>query len=273
MKLSWLAIGTFLAGLGIGVWIAPYDLSATIRASGKSGGPATNIRKTGSGGAQASQPKSADDSARKAHEPRVSIPLAKLAPVLKSDLKRVLRVGLGRVEFSGREVANALDLLNASDEEKEQVKAIVDRTNDQLWEAEKKSIKVVKAGPEDVKLSVAGFHAESKPVLEQARQELLFAMPDARGQALADAIPWDQSVFNRFGGTNADDSEAIISFEIVRSKGGLVAWTHAGSGGAGGGLSGSEYPDDGTPIPADKVFESTWKPWLTGVTLLPVDEH
>ncbi|MBC8127342.1 MAG: hypothetical protein H8M99_09410, partial [Gloeobacteraceae cyanobacterium ES-bin-144] len=60
--------------------------------------------------------------------------------------------------------------------------------------------------------------------------------------------------------------------EITRGvKGKVTAWENSDGGGTGRGID-DEFKDDGTPLPADRIFEDRWKPFLKGVTILP-KEH
>ena len=64
------------------------------------------------------------------------------------------------------------------------------------------------------------------------------------------------------------------TFTITRSlTGRMTAWVRQFSGGRGSSV-GQEFPEDGTPIPADQVFkDERWNSFLKGLTLLPKDEE
>jgi len=279
MKQGWLASGTLMLGIFSGVLLAPAvrgihaSTSSPDLGRNRAEGDPDGHGDGGSG--RHIDPR--NSSPKRPLEPRVSVPLDKVAKVLQDDLLYSFNTYDGRPGFDTKSIDQALVLMDASDREKDDIHATFDTLGKKLWEAEKGSIKVRKSGQDGVELSLTGFVEASKPILDSARQDLKSAMPGPRGEILANALPWSKI---RFGSSDDDDDDSgktprdmSIGFQIVRDKDGIRAWLRVAGGSTGSLPQPGGYKDDGTPIPADKVFDPIWQPWLSGVTLLPIDQN
>lgn len=197
----------------------------------------------------------------KTKEPRISVPLSAASKLLKEKLQSNT-FGNAR---NNRDAAldDSLTLLDVTDTEREGVKAAVKGLTDRLSEAELRHVKIKDRSEGQISLDLSEVPADA--ILTETREQLRAILPDDRGQALDEAFPWDRFYF--------EDSSRALRFNVVREGGKLTAWTSRGNGASGHGLNESNYKDDGTPIPADKIFGERWARVLKDMTLLPVDER
>jgi hypothetical protein len=101
-------------------------------------------------------------------------------------------------------------------------------------------------------------------IRERMEAGLRGALPSASAEMLMDSILW-KSLYR--------EDQMDITFSIQRDpkSGRLIpVGTYTGFHDSMGAVP-PTYPDDGTPIPADKVFRDRWAVLLAGKTLVPVD--
>jgi len=192
-------------------------------------------------------------------EPRVSVPLASISAILKESQ-------FSYCDFNdiNRKMPDALIMLGASPKEKEAALAVMTGVHDAMIAAEKDHLKVSKSDSSGVTLDMTGMAEPSLQIAEKARQGLRDTLPADVAETLIGSIDWNRFYFQ---GTSTE-----TSFKISRNaNGSLSATTVTGSRSHGSGLKPEEYPDDGTPIPAEAVFDKRWAPFLEDALLLPVN--
>jgi hypothetical protein len=200
----------------------------------------------------------AEDS--KPKEPRVSIPLAAVVRILKEQ-------ELKYADFKGldRPMEKALTLLGATETEREAVNALVTSAETEMFAEEKKHLRLGEVSGDQIQLDMRGMKGPAEAIAARMKEGIRAALPADMAEALISAINWQEYY--------PVDDKSFARLEVTRGRGGrLTAWERTEHHGTGRGLD-AEFGDDGTPLPADRIFEDRWKPFLKGVTILPKDEE
>jgi len=268
-----LPIVTLALGLGLGLGIgrsredppAPAGEGSVKKGPGTAGTVASHVRSADSGPgpenavatSRTKRERPADPAREnKSAEPRVSIPLKTVANLLKDDLS------YSDFMVLGRKMDQALTMLGASEQEKADVIAAIDRNEAVLLAEEKANVKVASMEDSKVTLDLSGMEEPAKRIATQLEEEIRAALPNDLAEALIGSMDLKRYYFM--------GEARETSFRITRSdSGGLMATQATGGGSTGSGIQPQKFPDDGTPIPAAEVFDKRWSTWLEGVMLQP----
>ncbi len=176
------------------------------------------------------------------------------------------------------QISRTLGLLGASTEECGAVISALDQANKDLQAAERKQIKVVSASGTGVTLDLSGMTKPAAEIIARTRESVRSALPPNIGELTVEAIDWETLYFNgaadpmpvnQAASTDGTDSSRA-NFTIERSDGKITTHFTNGSSTTKGEIP-ADFPDDGTPLPADELFGERWAPYLKGVMLSPVD--
>ena len=191
---------------------------------------------------------------KKPKEPRVSIPLKTVTDLMK---------GLTASDFYHLEdsVERALALLGATETEQENIKKVIQTSKSELLAAEKTHVKLGKVSSDSIQMDMSGMRGAGEEIAGRTRDGIRAALPADLAEALNSTINWEEYY-------PVDNSR----LEITRGPGKrLIAMEHSRNSSTGRSLE-AGFQDDGTPLPAEQIFEDRWKPFLKGVTILPKDE-
>lgn len=197
----------------------------------------------------------------KSSEPRVSIPLKNVVEILKEkDFN--YSSDFNRLDYS---MKKALVLLGATPVEQEEVLKLVKTSESEILAAEKNHMKLGEVTADLIKMDKSGMRGPADEIAGRTKDGIRATLPADLAEGLISAINWEEYY--------PTDDESSTQLKITRGrKGKLTAWEMQGGGGTGSGLD-AEFEDDGTPLPAEKIFDDRWKPFLKGVTLLPKDDE
>lgn len=196
----------------------------------------------------------------KPKEPRVSLPLSTVVKILKDG-------NLKYAEFDSLpyRLGEALTLLGATEAEKEQVKSLADTSKAGILAMEKSHLRLAETSEHMIRFDMSGMREPVEEITGRLKDDIRMSLPADMAEGLVSAINWEKFYVT--------EDESATRLEITRNrKGRLTAWEKSAGGGTGRTVD-SQYADDGTPLPADKIFEDRWKPLLKGVTILPKDEE
>ncbi len=192
----------------------------------------------------------------KSSEPRVSIPLKTVAGLLKDELSYSDFIVLGR------KMEPALVMLGASEQEKKDVMAAINKNQAALLAEEKTHVKVASSDGSKITLDLSGMEEPARRIAGQLQEDLRAALPEDIAGALIGSMDFNRYYFS--------GEARETSFRITRGdSGGLMATQATGGGSNGMGINPKEHADDGAPIPAAAVFDKRWSTWLEGVELTP----
>jgi hypothetical protein len=282
MKSRWLVGAGALFGFAVGLLVGP-RLSVEASASGKGVAADTSMSRNASrnqddapNGLQSESRRTGIgrvDAAKKS-ESKIAIPLSEVSKLVAQHFKTCGEIfgGMSQLEFTERNFEDVFVLMDFSESERESTKAVFDGAATRLRALERSSAKVRKSGPDEFELDLSEVRKASAAIVEEARQDFLKIVPDARGQCIANAIDWDTCVYGLGWKDGKSFPNESISLRIVRQRDGLVAQSHWGRFTTNSPLPKDQYPDDGSPIPSAGLFDARWRPWLSGVSFTPVDE-
>jgi len=193
---------------------------------------------------------------------RVSIPMSSVVPILKKQM------------FSYRDFMNlgdsmetALTMLGATDEEREQVRALVKDTQEKILREEKNHIKVEKADATGVKLDLTGMREIAEGIAGELQDGLRGALKPEAADALVESVDW-----KNFYAVQREGNPIVSEFALERGPGGGLMATHRyGNGSSSRHLQGPDMPQEGKPADVSKYFDQRWESYLKGVEMLPVD--
>lgn len=200
------------------------------------------------------------EEAQKNREPRVSIPLKSIVGILKKEFNY-------SSDFDSLEnsMEKALVLLGATPVEKEEVLKLVKTSESEIFAAEKNHMKLGEVTTDLIKIDMSGMRGPAEEIAGRTKDGIRATLPADLAEGLISAIKWEEYY--------PTDEKSFTQLKITRGRSDrLTAWEMQGGGGMGSGLD-HEFKDDGTPLPAEKIFKDRWKPFLKGVTILPKDEE
>ncbi|MEI6175912.1 MAG: hypothetical protein WCS43_03390 [Verrucomicrobiota bacterium] len=198
---------------------------------------------------------------RKPKEQRVSIPLKTLVRVLK-DGEFNSSSNFNRLYFS---MEKALTLLGTTEGEREEITNLVKKSESEILAAEKNHLKLGEVTADLIRMDMSGMRGPAEEIARQTQDGMRTALPADLAEAIISAIKWEDFY--------PVDDKAFTRLEITRGRTGkLMVWEKSANGGMGH-QADAEFKDDGTPLPADRIFPDRWKPFLKGVTILPKDEE
>lgn len=198
---------------------------------------------------------------KKPKEPRVSIPLKSVVQILK-DKEFDYFSDFDRLDYN---MEKALVLLGATESEQEEIKALLKKSESEILAAEKTHVKLGEVTSDLIWMDMSGMRGSAEDIAERTKDGIRATLPADLAEGLISAINW--------GKYYPVDEKSFTRLEITRDRSGrLMAWEREGGGGTGRHVD-PEFKDDGTPLPAERIFEDRWKPFLKGVTILPKDEE
>lgn len=194
-------------------------------------------------------------------EVRVAIPLATMVDFLKKE----------NFDYSsefddlGRSIPKALILLGATAREKEEMETILKKAEADMLAAEKIHAKLGDVTPQRIQIDLSAMRGSAEANARQIQDGIRSTLPADLAEGMISAIHWE-----KFYSTEKESSPYL---EITRElKGKMTAWQKTNKGGSGSSID-AEFKDDGTPLPADRIFTDRWQPLLKGVTILPKDDE
>ena len=194
-------------------------------------------------------------------EPRVSLPLATIAGMIREKSK-------GEFDFQELQdgMKNSLTLLGATERETNDIHKLLKDISSEISAEGIKLIKPIQVNESEIHLDNRAMEPFSKTIAPKIQEGIRASLPADLANVLISSTQWDKLY--------PTGEKSFPVFTITRELNGkMSAWVHQSTGGSGTGLN-SKYLDDGTPIAADEVFEEErWKPFLKGLTLLPKDEE
>ena len=197
---------------------------------------------------------------KKPKEPRVSIPLKTLVQILKNNDFSYTS------EFDSLDHAmgKALVLLGATETEQDNIKKVIQTSKSEILAAEKTHVKLGEVSSDLIQMDMSGMRGPAEEIAGRTKDGIRAALPADLAEGLISAINWKKYY--------PVDDKSFTRLEITRGRSGkLTAWERSSNGGMGHSLD-AEFQDDGTPLPAERIFNDRWKPFLKGVTILPKDE-
>jgi hypothetical protein len=277
MKSSHLVIPSVTGILGLALGIAMAPRVRTVEAAGEApSAVAKSIRHQSAGlggitseeGRKTTAPSRSRDRGeeKKSKEPQISIPLKTMVGFLKESQFKY-GSGFDSLESS---MIKALNLLGATDREREEIVDLVKRSQAEIHAAEKASLKLGEVTAERINIDVSGMQGPAEEIARRTQDGIRAALPSDMGEGLLSAIDWEAYYPAEPAGSSF--------VEITRSNSGrLKAHQQTNRFGRVQNLS-SEFKDDGTPLPADQAFKDLiggdrWLPLLKGLTLLPKNEE
>ena len=200
------------------------------------------------------------DEKKKSSEPRISLPTSTIANVIRGEKIRYSH----DIQDFQRDMEQSLNLLGASEREKNDVLDLIKKTESEIHAEEKMRLKVVQTDDTEIRLDNRAMEAFSKTIAPKIQEGIRASLPADLADVLISSSHWDQLY--------PTGENSFPTFTIARdAKGNMIANCQQASRGTGMSLA-SGFVNDGKPIPADQVFhEEQWKPFLKGLTLLPKD--
>ena len=198
---------------------------------------------------------------KKPKEPRVSIPLKTVVQILK-DKDFSYTSEFDSLNYS---MEKALVLLGATETEQENIKELIQTSKSEILAAEKNHVKLGEVTSDLIQMDMSG-HARACGRNRRPDQGRHPGRPAGGSGGRTHLPPSTGRIYYPV------DDKSFTRLEITRGRSGkLTAWERSANGGTGRGVE-PEFKDDGTPLPAERIFEDRWKPFLKGVTILPKDE-
>lgn len=163
-------------------------------------------------------------------------------------------------------IDSALALLGTSENQRQQVTKLLEETKANLLQEEIKHFKVTSTDSSQVLIDMGGISDAATKVINGTEARFREILSAEQADALLENVEW------RYYYPQIDPRSSQAKFVIEReSDGHLMAAFRYGGGAQRIGVDSGTYPDNGTPIPAWKVFDNRWRPLLEGIELLPVD--
>jgi hypothetical protein len=200
------------------------------------------------------------DEKKKPAEPRVTLPLANVAEMIR---KEQIRGGCHFTDLRNR-MNKSLTLLGTSEREKNDVLELMEKMDAAIRTEEKKLIKVIQASPSEIHLDNRAMEAFAKTIAPQIQEGIRSFLPADLAEVLISSTTWDELY--------PTGENALCRFYITRSTSGKMTAETAQFSQRIGYAVDSKFVDDGTPIPADQIFQRCSHPLLKGLTLLPQNE-
>lgn len=162
------------------------------------------------------------------------------------------------------EVTSALDVIAATEEEKKAVLAAVEKMRQDLFAAEKRMAVVKDETASSLVLDMSGVAQPLKEIIAKLESDIYEALPGDKAWLLNSSFNWEKFY--------PPNELKDVAFSIERNETGqFMATRRYPMMREGRGVHPSAFPDNGTPLPADKVFIERWAVLLEGRTLLPID--
>ena len=266
MRLSQFSIifGAVLVGLVLGLILAPSlrhtGPANTSPPQGKSAASNQTSAIMDAPGNSPSRTRVRDrEPAKKAEEPRISIPLKAVVELLHYGI-------LSGADFKRLEktVGRALETLGSSQSECDEIKDLIKKSKDEIYAAEKTHFKLGRVTPDHIEIDTSGIQEPVAAIIGRLQDGIHATLDPEAADVLVSAIDWKFYYLI--------DEKSTTSLEINRNETGkLMAWVRTSKGAASGSEVDKKFPDDGNPLPAEQIFPELWRPYLKGLTLVPKD--
>ena len=259
----WIVAGTAVVSFALGLIVAP-SLRRPDTAS------VAAIHQTKSNGRSSSGTESGDaeefsgkvragtrTEKKKAGELRIAVPLQSLEKAIKS-----LHPIDAFDNFSGMKIA--LNILGASEEQIDEIMALLDRSKSEIHAEEKNRLKAIQVDETKIRLDTRAMEAPAKAIVQRMQNDIRMILPPDTADILVSSTEWNSyySTEERF----------FPTLTVNRQAAGWLRGSENGKTWERRFRIDSQFADDGTPIPADEIFDDRWKPFLKGLTLLPQNE-
>jgi len=201
-------------------------------------------------------------------ENRVSIP-ADLGGKLLADSKFL---SCGFDEIGGR-LEQALTLLGATPGQRDAVIDLFKRTEQEIYETEKKHVGVRTSGDSEIWLNMFDMEDHAPQIIKNTREGIAEILDPAQTEALNRSIDWSKFY-------NTSYSQEVL-LTVVRRDGMLHRTENSGSSGSSTNLPQEKFPPNTSSLPASEVFKGEtrmnrrtrdWSHLLEGKTLVPIDK-
>lgn len=198
----------------------------------------------------------------------------------------------------------SLPLLGATEVEKAQMMELIRKTEAEILTVEKTHLKLGEVTKSSIQIDRRAMREPVEQITKRMQDEIRTILPGDLAEALISGIDWTQFY-------NIDDSP-FVTLEVIRReidpnylevilkdpklknpmmKGHfeqlnellrisrekptyqLYSTVRLGDEASGVGLDLSMFKDDATPLSAELIFDDRWKPFIKGLSILPVDEH
>lgn len=160
----------------------------------------------------------------------------------------------------------AVDTLGISRTESDEINDLFKKSRDELTAAEKTCFKLGHVTPDRIEIDTSAIREPASAIIGRLQQGIRSTLKPEAAELLISSIDWKKYY--------PIDNSSTTTFEISRKYTGLrSAWVRTTGQNSGRGIDKRKFPDDGTPLPADQIFDDRWKPYLQGLTLLPTDEE
>ena len=187
-------------------------------------------------------------------------------PISKTKVEQILSRQIGHLPFYhlAQYMGPSLGLLGATEDETKSVMDAVARANEEILAEERRSVVIKEQTGTTLRLDLHGMKEPLEGIRSRLTEDIGQALPAESAQMLLGAIRW-----NHF----YPEDQMDVAFTIERNKklGNLQPMGRFYGYRDGIGAVRPPYKDDGTPIPADQVFQKRWAGLLAGQTLLPID--
>lgn len=259
----WIITGTAIVSFALGVafalsWKKPANEPISAISKEKSSGRRSSSSLPEAGEDPATRTRvSKRDEKKKTTEARISVPVSSVAKTLKG-LQFNSNI---MATFNG--IDRAFPFLGATEAEEAEIKASLKRAKEELLAAEKTLIKVVQTDQSQIRMDNSAMREITESVSQRLQTDIRSNLPSDTSEILISSINWEQ-----FYPTDEKNFPTLLIIRQTSSR--MSAMEMIGGGGHGGQIH--NFADDGTPIPADQIFDDRWKPFLKGLTLLPQNE-
>jgi hypothetical protein len=195
---------------------------------------------------------------KKPREPRIPIPLQTVADIVTNQLRT------SDIWHLSGNMRNALKTIDATEREQTEVMTLIDRMESDMETAERKHLKLHEANDTKIVLDNRAMRNSYREISLRTQDGIRSALPPDLAEILNNSIRWDALY--------PISNDHLPTLFIQRTiSGRMAAWVTSAAAARRDYLD-PEFNDDGTPIPADQVFDDRWKPHLKGLTLLPQNE-
>ncbi len=191
----------------------------------------------------------------------VELPADGMARFIQNNVQR----HMSRQYIDQGSLDETLILLGATKEQCSQIKEIFNAAEPKVSELEKSHTKLGEITADHISFDRRGMIEPINQLIEGIQDEIRGVLPGQASETLISALDLENKYYPMSVLTSPGH------FEIVRGNNALIAHMISKSHGSGWGIDLNQYRDDGTPIPADKVFGEQWALLLKGKNLLPKD--
>jgi hypothetical protein len=262
---QWITAGTAVVSFALGAVLAP-----TLRKSVNISASESQVTRSSArppSESQADNPKEGTprprlgnrEEKKKNTEPRISIPLASVAKVIR---EQRYSSHFSRLDY---QMARALPLLGATEQETSDIKTLLKQAESDIYAAEKTHLKAIQTDASQIQLDNSSMKSVSKVIAQKTQDGIRSSLPPDLAEVLISSVDWNEIY--------PTDEKSYPTLTITRSTSGkMTVWIRDSDSGTGYPID-PKFADDGTAIPADEALpDDRWRPFLKGLTLLPQNE-